>query len=249
MVTIVVFAGSTRREAEPPSCLVDQHTFGGIRVRHPRFLAKFESSARRRRHELLLRMISSLETSPSILDVGGTATYWKSFNFPADMVRRIVLLNTFPQVVDQQFESVVGDARDLSRFRDCEFDIVFSNSVIGHVGDFEDQEQMAREIRRVGIHFFVQTPNHGFPLDWRTLVPGFHFLPVKAQAWCFLHMRVGTYRRAGNLAEAFEWATRIRNLRRRELDLLFPGAFVVDERALGLTKSFMVHNFPMQVDG
>jgi SAM-dependent methyltransferase len=159
------------------------------------------------------------------------------------MTDRIVLLNTSTQTADKNFRCILGDARDLSQFADHQFDIVFSNSVIGHVGGLEDQARMAREISRVGKHFFLQTPNHMFPVDWRTLVPFFHFLPNKAQAWCFLHLRVGVYRRARDPKEAEEWSTRVRNLRRHELHTLFPGAAVVEERILGFTKSFMVHNF------
>lgn len=80
---------------------------------------------------------------------------------------KVTLLNVMPQA---GIDAVLGDARDLSRYGDGEFDVVFSNSCIGHVGGFEDQLRMAREIRRVGRRYFVQTPNHGLPIDWRILV-------------------------------------------------------------------------------
>ena len=214
-------------------------------MQSPELLAKYESSLRSRRHEHFVRLIRFFGKNPTILDVGGTASYWQTFVFPNEIAPRIVLLNTFPQSIDK-FISIVGDARDLSQFHDQEFDIVFSNSVIGHVGKFSDQMSMANEMRRVGTHFFVQTPNHTFPLDWRTLVPFFHFLPASAQAWCFSHLGVGTYKRAANAAEAWEWATRIRNLRRRDVDQLFPGASVLEERMFGLIKSFMIHNFSIR---
>ena len=156
---------------------------------------------------------------------------------------QIELLNIHNQDARPPFKAVVGDARDLSRYPDRQFNVVFSNSVIGHVGSFQDQQRMANEIRRVGQRFFVQTPNHGFLVDWRTLVPFFHFLPTRAQAWCFEHFKVGTYRRASCRAEAINLAHRIRNIRRCELPILFPNAAVVPERVLGLTKSFMVHGF------
>jgi hypothetical protein len=81
-------------------------------------------------------------------------------------------------------------------------------------------------------------------VDWRTLVPFFHFLPATAQAWCFSHLPVGTYKRSVSHEEARQWATRIRNIRRSEVSQLFPGARVIDERVFGFTKSFMIHNFP-----
>lgn len=209
-------------------------------------LEKFELSKRFHRHEHFLQMLECCGRTPSILDIGGTVAYWKSFHFPAGVVPRIVLLNTFAQET-AHITSLVGDARDLSRFGNQQFDVVFSNSVIGHVGGFSDQMSMANEVRRVGRNFFVQTPNHTFPIDWRTLVPFFHRLPSSTQAWCFRHFRVGKYRRAKDAGEAREWATRIKNLRRRELGKLFPAATVIDERVLGFTKSFIVHNFPLAV--
>lgn len=205
-------------------------------------LANLELSRRTRRHRYFLQALKACGRSPVVLDVGGTLAYWKSFDFPQGVTPRIVLLNTFAQE-SGQFEALLGDARDLSRFADRQFDIVFSNSVIGHVGGFSDQLLMASEVRRVGSRFFVQAPNHAFPIDWRTLVPFFHRLPARVQAWCFLRCRVGRYQRAKDAGEAWEWATRVRNLRRHELAQLFPGATVLEERVLGFTKSFIVHNF------
>ena len=53
--------------------------------------------------------------------------------------------------------SVKGDGRKLE-FDNNEFDIVFSNSVIEHVGDFQDQKLFSKEILRVGKKIWIQTP-------------------------------------------------------------------------------------------
>jgi hypothetical protein len=175
-----------------------------------------------------------------LLDVGGTWTYWSTMDWRLLEPVEIVLLNVEPQRVPPPFSAVVGDARDLSRYDDQSFDVVYSNSVIGHVGTREDQARMAREVRRVGRTYILQTPNHYFPIDWRTLVPGFHWLPAEWQAWAFLHMRVGTYRRTSDPRVAREWATRVRNLTRAELRRFFPEATIASERLAGLTKSLIV---------
>jgi hypothetical protein len=203
-----------------------------------------EARARQGRNDYFVELLRTVPMPLSILDVGGTVDYWRTVDFPIDTQVRIVLLNTFNQRVDPPFESVVGDARDLSCFRDREYNVVFSNSVICLVGSFVDQQRMAREIQRVGQYFFLQTPNHSFPVDWRTLIPFFHFLPIDAQAWCFERFAVGTYRRARTRAEALTWASRVRNLRWRDLQVLFPNAEVMPERFGGFTKSFMIHNLP-----
>ena len=62
-------------------------------------------------------------------------------------------------------------------FPDKSFDVVFSNSVIEHLGDPRKHEQYAREIARVGVRYFVQTPNRWFPIEPHLLTPLVHFLP------------------------------------------------------------------------
>ena len=62
-------------------------------------------------------------------------------------------------------------------FKDGEFDIVFSNAVIEHVGSREKQRAFASEICRVGKRVFVTTPNRWYPLDFHTRLPFTHWLP------------------------------------------------------------------------
>jgi len=206
------------------------------------WLSQVETRARRRRHRFFTGLLPVLDRPLEILDVGGVHDYWKRAGDTAPLNANVVLFNVFSQSdLPANFSSVVGDARDLSRYADQQFDVVFSNSVIGHVGSPQDQLRMAREIRRVGVRHFVQTPNHGFPIDWRTLVPGFHFLPVELQAWCFQKFPVGRYDKVDDRQTAVELATRIRNVRKRDLPVFFPDSKVVCERFLGLTKSFMIH--------
>jgi SAM-dependent methyltransferase len=208
----------------------------------PGWIAQMETRARQRRHRLFTGLLPALDRPLKILDVGGVHDYWKRAGDTAPMHANIVLFNVFSQSdLPANFSSVVGDARDLSRYADRQFDVVFSNSVIGHVGSPQDQLRMAREICRVGVRHFVQTPNHDFPIDWRTLVPGFHFLPASAQAWCFQRFPVGRYAKVDDWHVALELATRIRNVRKADLPVFFPDSKVVCEKFLGLTKSFMIH--------
>src|ERR1017187_2845994 len=65
---------------------------------------------------------------------------------------------------------VAGDGRAVP-FRDAAFDVVFSNSVIEHVGDAQSQRAFAREVARVGRAYWVQTPNRWFPVEQHLLTP------------------------------------------------------------------------------
>jgi SAM-dependent methyltransferase len=71
---------------------------------------------------------------------------------------------------------VQGDACALP-FADGEFDIVFSNAVIEHVGGRERQRLLVSEALRVGRRAFVTTPNRRFPLEVHTRLPFVHWLP------------------------------------------------------------------------
>jgi SAM-dependent methyltransferase len=208
-------------------------------IRFERFTPGDMERFRERRMKFFLRLVEDIPRPAQLLDVGGTTEFWKHFGCNGFS---LTILNLFEQSPLDGAQSVTGDACNLSRFESGLFDVVFSNSVIGHVGGWERQQQMAKEIRRVGRRYFIQTPNHHFPVDWRTLVPFFHWLPPRVQAWFFQRLPVGAYKRAENRDQALNLATRVRNLRRSELKTLFPEANIVAERVAGMTKSFWVHH-------
>jgi SAM-dependent methyltransferase len=71
---------------------------------------------------------------------------------------------------------VRGDACALP-FAEGEFDVVFSNAVIEHVGGRERQRQLVSEALRVGRRVFITTPNRRFPVEVHTRLPFVHWLP------------------------------------------------------------------------
>src|SRR5438445_13817496 len=95
-----------------------------------------------------------------ILDVGGTPLNW-SFVASHPLV---TIVNLPGEPLDRRFAWVWGDGRALP-FADGSFDIVFSNSVIEHVGDTESHRRFAEEIARVGRAYWVETPNRWFPIE------------------------------------------------------------------------------------
>lgn len=111
-------------------------------------------------------------------------------------------------------------------FGDGEFDIAYSNSVIEHLPSAARQAY-ARELRRVGRRWFVQTPNRGFPVEPHALLPFVHWLPrpLGRALW-----------RIGVSGDPYD---EVRLLDARELQRLFPDAVIVRERAGPLTKSLV----------
>lgn len=199
---------------------------------------------RRKRLSLFIDLLSKLKRPLLILDVGGTDNYWKNFDFIDLNSIRIVLLNlTKPAFSPKGFEFVSGDVRDMSRFRDNEFDIVHSNSVIEHLGGFEDQMRAAKEIRRVGKRYFIQTPNYYFPIEPHFVFPFFQFLPLSVRTFLLMHFNLGWIKKAENVKSAKEIIGSIRLLKEGELKILFPDATIFKEKFLGFTKSFIMYKW------
>jgi SAM-dependent methyltransferase len=65
-------------------------------------------------------------------------------------------------------------------FEADEFDVAFSNAVIEHVGNREEQRRFVAELCRVAPRVFLSTPNRWFPVETHTLVPLAHWLPRPA---------------------------------------------------------------------
>ena len=63
-------------------------------------------------------------------------------------------------------------------FRDAEFDVVYSNAVVEHVGARSDQARFINEAARVGRRLFIVVPNRLFPVEHHTGLPLVHYLPL-----------------------------------------------------------------------
>jgi hypothetical protein len=185
-------------------------------------------------------LLDQLPRPVSILDVGGTETFWQSMGIGELADVSVSLLNIAPcETNTPNTTSLVGDGCDLSRFDDGGFDVVFSNSVIEHVGTWEHQQRMAGEIRRVGRSYFVQTPNFYFPIEPHFQFPCFQFLPLRLRVKLLRSRPIGWYPQAECNEQAAAWANEIRLLSRREFARLFPEARIVAERYWCLAKSYM----------
>lgn len=197
---------------------------------------------RRRRFAFFLQLLNTVPRPLTILDVGGRQRFWEVMNFSQEPGIHITLLNIEPAEINlANFVALTGDATCMDNFLDNQFDVVFSNSVIEHVGSFDKQKQMAREAQRVAQRYFIQTPNYYFPIEPHFLFIGFHWLPLEARAWLHNHFNLGWQKRIPDRKEAQESVAQVRLLRKKELLSLFPHCHLYEEKIMGITKSLIAY--------
>lgn len=179
-----------------------------------------------------------IAASTRILDVGGSPSIWEFLTVRP----RLTILN-FPSAIERGADSIDCVAADalMLPFKENAFDIVFSNSVIEHVGNRADQQKFADEIARVGRSYWVQTPNRGFPIELHLMLPFIHYLPKAWQrivakrftVWQIL-IQPSEEERAFYIDH---FLNQLRLLSKSDLQSLFPGATILSERLLGFVKS------------
>jgi SAM-dependent methyltransferase len=199
---------------------------------------------RQKRYEHFLKLATSVGRPLTILDVGGTKAVWERIGFVDRLDIRITLLNISIEATGHSnVESVIGDARNMRQYPNRYFDVVFSNSVIEHVGGMQEIQSMANEILRVAKNYYIQTPNRYFPIEPHFVFPMFQFLPIHLRTVLIQRFALGWFHKIPDRQKAEEVARGINLLSRKEMKHLFPDAVITNERMFGLTKSIQAHRF------
>jgi hypothetical protein len=194
----------------------------------------------RRRRMRRFERAFEITSETRILDVGGTPLNWSL----ARVRPKLTILNMprAQEAVDSDVAWVSADGRELP-FRDGAFDIVFSNSVIEHVGGPANQQNFAREIARVGKGYWVQTPNRWFPVEHHMLTPFVHYLPRTWQGAILRRASVWQWiaRPRPDQRQFYieHYLAQVRLLDANALCELFPESTLIRERLFGLTKSLI----------
>lgn len=123
-----------------------------------------------------------------------------------------------------------GNAKYL-QFKDKTFDIVFSNAVIEHVGNMNEQIKYANEVKRVGKKYFITTPNKWFPFEPHYRLPLFQFVPKSIQRFLTKRFSIGNYKKGG-------WED-INLLSTIHLKKLFPEATIIKQRVTFLSETLI----------
>lgn len=193
------------------------------------------------RGQVLRRQIAALSTHlrrpVTILDIGGRPDYWD--NVGLSHIAEIRLLNNDPDELERAadgnlFVKEIGDARCLSNYGDKSIDLVHSNSVIEHVGLWNDMCALADEALRVGVSGWIQTPAFEFPIEPHFRLPFLHWLaqPLRRKLLMFSkdYGSLGVRERRYHI-------DRINLLSRGEMRSLFPGCDIFVEWVV-LPKSY-----------
>jgi hypothetical protein len=200
--------------------------------------------ARARRIVDLISTIAKAGGGCRVIDLGGRADYWRRLfdqAFLAEAGVHVTLVNTeeMAPVDEPMFALVQGDATSVRQYADDAFDLVHSNSVVEHVGDWPRMEAFAAETRRLAPTYYVQTPYFWFPVEPHFSAPFFHWRSEQARARALLRRSHGWFERARDMGEAMRSVQNARLLDRAQMRFLFPDAEIHDERVLGLTKSLI----------
>ncbi len=204
--------------------------------------------ARRKRFDILRPLIERIiveKGSCRIADLGGTAYYWEIARpFIDEAPVEIHLINLAPDVPKDAFAGrpfVVsqGDVCALQDVDDNAYDLVHSNSVIEHVGSWNNMMQMAQNVRRLAPTYFVQTPYFWFPIEPHFRFPYFHFLPEQIRYRLLMQFNLGFGGRRGTVDAAMQAVQSAALVDETQMKILFPDARIVRERFGPLTKSLM----------
>jgi hypothetical protein len=140
------------------------------------------------RVEIYRKLIDRLQPQSDwrVLDAGVTSDRTPDSNFfeqlypYPDSITAIGLEDaSFLEKEHPGVKFILADACELP-FSDDSFDLVFCSAVIEHVGSRHRQQQLIRELTRVGKISIITTPNRYFPLEFHTLTPFLHWLRPSA---------------------------------------------------------------------
>jgi hypothetical protein len=179
----------------------------------------------------------------SVIDLGGRWATWLQMPVRPKHVH-VVNLEPLPRDVPDWAEVANADACALpSRIAERRYDLVFSNSVIEHVGGHERRLRFAEAVHQLAHAHWVQTPYRFFPVEPHWIAPGMQFLPtavrsVLAHRWPLAHTP------APDRYVATQTVLWTELLDRTQMKHYFPDSVLRAERFLGLTKSLIAYRLP-----
>ena len=200
-----------------------------------KFLTTFSNRQRRIRGALFMRIMCPREGT-RVLDLGGQPEIWDFTDVPL----RITCLN-LPGIARATYSShheityVEGDACNMPDYSPGDFDLIFSNSVIEHVGNPENRQRFFSEIIRLSDRYWIQTPNKAFPIEAHCGMPFWWYYPQSLRDYFVRAWRA----KLPAWTEMVEGTTFITT---EELRRSLPGCVITRELFIGLPKSTIAYS-------
>ena len=198
----------------------------------------------RQKRMVLFETIIKPTPKDIILDVGGYPATWTT---RPQLAKQIDCLNLHEVTWDHinnpeyQITTLVGDGCALP-FRDGSYDIVFSNSVIEHVGNWDKQKSFAQEVRRVGRRLWIQTPAIECPIEPHFIAPFVHWLPIRFRRRILRWFTPWGWIQKPTQDHIDQTIAFTRLLSRSQIRELFPDCVIFTERLFGIfPKSYIAY--------
>lgn len=158
------------------------------------------------RHEKLAAFYANCSDKMTVLDAGVSAErdptdhlenyFLKQFKYAPENYTGLGVQDLSGMEARYPGKTFVRYAGGRFPFKDLQFDWVFSNAVIEHVGDDTAQLLFLNEMLRVGRRVFFTTPNKFFPVEAHTNALFLHWHNGLFYWWC---RKTGKYVRRDNL--------------------------------------------------
>jgi hypothetical protein len=194
----------------------------------------FSGPARARRWARFIQEFPDVEQM-RVLDLGGTPASWVMAPFKPAAVTTVNMAAM--EADDPTVTAIQGDACELpASLRGERFDLVYSNSLLEHVGGHVPRQRLADNIHTMANKHWVQTPYRYFPIEPHWLFPGIQWLPYSARIAVSLRWNRGpiqTYTRA----QAEKQVNEIDLIGIEQMRMYFPDSRIWYERFAGLIKS------------
>ena len=204
---------------------------------------------RKKRMKLFKKMIEKVFLSKgivNILDIGGTVQYWKIIDreFLKKNKVSITLLNLPNSQInhgDSNFFFIEGDATTniWEKINMNNFNLIHSNSVIEHVGNWEKMKSFANNIKVFKGDYYIQTPNFWFPIEPHCMTPFFQFFPLPLKIKLVSKFALGHWEKAKDVSHAMEIIESANLLNFAMISNLFEDSKIIKEKFLFLNKSFI----------
>lgn len=174
--------------------------------------------------------------SMSVVDLGGTVDYWMRSPVQPRSVH-VLNLQEPPSSIPDWITVDVADATDPALLsRAGAYDLVYSNSVIEHVGGHERRTAFAANVAALAERHWIQTPYRYFPVEPHWVCPFMQFLPLRMRARLGLHWPL-VHTRHADMESAIAAQLTVELLDITAMRHYFPNSEIVYDRLAGLVKS------------